>query len=152
MVAIIIRRKVSEEKGVFAMKNKSFYIAGGILCLIAVIFAAVAFTHPELSFPWKNWVSYTLYALYAVYTSLVFCMPKFKAPSLVACGIVAVEFIALALIVIYIGTRGTPNESGLYLLLGLLLTFFGNLTYLIMQKMKKSKIRKTTTNDKEDLK
>ena len=118
------------------MKNKSYYILGGILCLIAVIFAAVALTHPELSFPWANWVSYTLYALYLIYTVRVFCMPKFRNPSLAACGIAAVQFVSLALIVIYIGTRKTPNESNLYLISGLVLTCAANFTNLALQKRK----------------
>ncbi len=60
------------------MKNRAYYIFGGILCLIAVIFAVIAFTHPELSFPWPNGVSYTIYALYAIVTALVFCLPKLR--------------------------------------------------------------------------
>lgn len=118
------------------MKNKSYYVWGGILCLIAVIFTAVAFTHPELSFPWPNWVSYTIYALYVIYTVLVFCMPKFRNPSLAACGTAAAQFIALALIVIYIGTRNTPNESTWYLTSGLALTCAANFTNLAIQKRK----------------
>lgn len=118
------------------MNNKSYYILGGILCLIAVIFAAAALTHPELSFPWPNWVSYTIYALYLIYTVLVFSMPKFKNPSLAACGIAAVQFIALALIAIYIGTRSTPNESSWYLTSGLVLTCAANFTNLALQKRK----------------
>lgn len=104
------------------MKNKFYYISGIILCVAAVNFMAAAFTHPELSFPWPNRVSYILYALYIIYTVLIFCMPKFKSPSLAACGIAAAEFVALALIVIYIGTRNTANESNIYLFAGLTLT------------------------------
>lgn len=117
------------------MKNKKkYYILGGILCLAALVFIAVALMHPELSFPWKNWVSYTVYALYAIYTVLVFCMPRFKNPSLAVCGILAVQFAAFALIVIYIGTRNTPNESSWYLTSGLILTCAGNLTNLALKK------------------
>ena len=120
------------------MKSKTPYsIFGGILCLLAAGFAAVALTHPELSFPWKNWVSYTLYALYAIYTILIFCMPKFKGASLAACGIVAVQFIALALIAIYIGTRDTSSESSWYLTIGLALTCGANFANLAMQKKRK---------------
>ena len=116
--------------------NKVYYVPGGFLCLLAVILAAVVFTHPELSFPWPNWVSYTIYAFYLIYTVLVFCMPKFKNPSLAACGIAAVQFAALAFIVIYIGTRNTPNESTWYLTLGLALTCTANFTNLAIQKRK----------------
>ena len=116
--------------------NKVYYVLGGILCLLAVIFAAAALTHPEMSFPWPNWVSYTIYALYGIYTVLIFCMPKFRSQSLAVCGIAAVQFFALALIVIYIGTRGTPNESTWYLTSGLALTCTANLTNLAIQKRK----------------
>lgn len=116
--------------------NKSYYILGGILCLIAGIFVTVAFAHPELSFPWPNWVSYTIYALYGIYTILVFCMPKFRNPSLAACGIAAAQFAALVLIAVYIGTRGTLNESSWYLTSGLALTCVANFANLALQKRK----------------
>lgn len=120
------------------MKNKKlYYILGGVLCLLAAAFVAVALTHPELAFPWPNWVSYTIYALYGIYTVLIFCMPKFKGASLAACGIVAVQFIALALIAIYIGTRNTSSESSWYLTIGLALTCGANFANLAMQKKRK---------------
>ncbi len=120
------------------MNNKKYYILGGILCLIAVIFAAAALTNPQLSFPWKNQVSYFIYALYAIYTVLVFLMPKFKNPSLAVCGVVAADFISLALIAIYFGTRNTPNESTLYLItaLSLSLTTAANFANIAIQKRK----------------
>lgn len=121
------------------MKHKSYYILGSILCLLAVIFTAVAFTHPELSFPWANWVSYTVYILYGIYTTLVFCMPKFRNPSLAVCGFTAVQFIALALVVIYIGTKNTPNESILYLVSGLMLTCAADLAGFAIQKRKRKR-------------
>lgn len=114
--------------------KKAFYIFGGILCLLAVIFTAVALTHPELSFPWPNWVSYSVYALYVIYTVLVFCMPKFKNPSLAVCGIVAALLAAIALIVIFIGTRKTPNASSWYLIAALFLTFSANLANFALLK------------------
>ncbi len=122
---------------VMKMKNnKSYYISGGILCLIAFIFAAVSFTHPELSFPWPNRVSYIIYTLYLIYTVLVFCMPKFRNSSLASCGFAAAQFTALALIVIYIGTKGTPNESIRYLISGLVLTCVADFTGLAWRKRK----------------
>lgn len=117
------------------MKNKKAYIISGIvLCLLAAGFAAAALSHPEWSFPWPNWVSCTLYALYGIYTILVFCMPLFPNASLAACGIVAADFIGLALIVIYIGTHGTRHESSLYLIMGLALTCAANFANIAMQK------------------
>ncbi len=133
--------KKANKKGTKFMKNKkSFYIPGGVLCLIAAVFIAFALTHPELSFPWPNWVSYTLYAMYAVYTVLVFCMPKLKKPSLAVCGILAVQMIALALFVIFIGIRKTSENSEWLLFSGLALTFIGNLAnFLLLKRNTKSK-------------
>lgn len=116
--------------------NKKYCILGGILCLAAVIFTAIALTHPELAFPWPNWVSYAIYALYLIFTVLVFCMPKFKNPSLAACGILAMQLAALALVFIYFGTRNTPHENDFYLFSALFLAFFPNLLNLILQKRK----------------
>lgn len=117
------------------MKNtKLYYMIGGVLCLIAAVFAAAAVTHPELAFPWPNWVSYTMYALYGAYTILVFCMPKFKGASLAACGIIAIDFMGLELIMIYIGTRNTPHESVLYLMMGLAFTCISNFANIILQE------------------
>ena len=118
--------------------NKKYYISGGILCLIAVIFSAVALTHPELSFPWPNPVSYIIYALYAIYTVLVFFMPKFKNPSLAVCGIVGADFVSLSLIAIYFGTRNTPHESSLYLIFGLALVCAANFANIALQKKRNS--------------
>ena len=124
------------------MKSKrSYVILGGILCLLAALFIAVACTHPELSFPWSNRVSYILYALYGIYTVIVFCMPKFKGASLGACGIAAVQFTALALIVIYIGNRNTPHESVWYLTAGLALTCAANFTIVAVRKKKQRNSR-----------
>ena len=117
------------------MKNdKAYYILGGTLCLLAAGFIAVALMHPELSFPWANWVSYTIYALYGIYTVLVFLMPRFKGASIAACGIVALQFVALSLIAIYIGVCGTVYESSLYLIIGLDLTCAANFTLFAMRK------------------
>ena len=94
---------------------------GGALSLLAAAFAAFALMHPELVLPWSDKVSCVLFALYALFTVLVFLMPRFKRASLPFCGIAAVVFIAAALAVIYIGTRGTARESSLYLIFALLL-------------------------------
>lgn len=117
------------------MKNENVYYAlGGALCLLALIYIAIALTHPELSFPWPNWVNYAIYALYGIYTVLTFCMPKFKGASLAACGILAVQFIALALIVLSIGSHFAAGESNWYLPMGLGLTCAANFTNLALQK------------------
>lgn len=121
------------------MKNKKpYYILGGILCLFAVVFVIVALTNPQLSFPWPNWVSYTMFALYVIYTVLVFLVPRFKGASLAACGILAIQFVALSLIVLSIGSHFTTGETNWYLPTGLGLTCFANLTHLAIMK-KKSK-------------
>ena len=114
--------------------KKVYYILGGILCLLAAAFIAVALTHPELSFPWPNYVSYTMYVLYGIYTVLIFCMPKLKGASLAACGIVAVQFIALSFLALSIGTRSTPDGSSWYLTIALGLTCAANFANLALQK------------------
>lgn len=119
------------------MRNKKTYaVLGSALCLLAAVFIAIALSHPELCFPWPNWVSYTLYSLYAIFTAVVFLMPKFKGASLAVCGIAAVDFLALALIVIYIGTRGTAHENSLYLTAGLALSCIVNFANIATQKRK----------------
>lgn len=120
------------------MKNtKLYYMLGGVLCLIAAVFAAAALRHPEFAFPWPNWVSYTMYALYGSYTILVLCMPKFRGVSLAACGILAVQFIALALLALSIGSRNTPNDNNWYLTAALGLTCGANFANLVLQKKHK---------------
>lgn len=119
------------------MKNKKpYYVLGIILCLLAAVFVAAVLTHPELSFPWPNGVSYTMYALYGIYTVIVFLIPKFKGASLAACGILAVQFIALAFLALSIGTRNTPNDNNWYLTIALGLTCAANFTNLAIQKKK----------------
>ena len=120
------------------MKNKKvYYIAGAVLVLIAAAFIAFALKHPELSFPWPNWVSCVLYALYGIYTLLIFLMPCFKNASIWACLIVAVDFIALSLIAIFAGLHGTEHESSMYLIVGLLLTAWANFANIAMQNKQK---------------
>ena len=114
--------------------KKVYYVLGSVLCLLAAAFFVFALTHPELSFPWPNWVSYTMYVLYGIYTVLIFCMPKFKGASLAACGIVAVQFIALSFLALSIGMRNTPGDSNWYLTAGLGLTCAANFTNLSLQK------------------
>ena len=119
------------------MKHKNgYYIFGGILCLLAAVFVVIAVTHPELSFPWPNWVSYVMYALYGIYTVLIFCMPHFKDANLGACAILAVQFLALAFIVLSIGTHFSTGSSNWYLPIGLGLTCIANFTNLALQKRK----------------
>ena len=116
------------------MSGKKTYCGlGGVLCLLAAVFVAASLTHPTWSFPWANRVSYTLYALYGIYTALVFCMPRFQGASLAACGVVAAQFIALAFIVIFIGTRTTW-----FLTMGLVLTCAANFANLALQKRRKA--------------
>ena len=120
------------------MKSKKFYyVFGGFLCLLAAVFFVVALTHPELSLPWANWVNYTIYALYGIYTVLIFCMPKFKGAGIAACGILAVEFIALAFIVLSIGIHFETHQTNWYLPIGLGLTCVANFTNLAIQKKKR---------------
>lgn len=119
--------------------NKKFYILGGILILIAVGFTAFALTHPEMSFPWANWVSYAFYGLYAIFTILIFCMPKFKNPSLASCGILAIQFIALAMIVFSIALHKETGSTNWYLPAGLFLTCIGNFANLFLNKKKEGK-------------
>lgn len=117
------------------MKNKKpYYILGTILCLLAAVFVIIALTHPELSFPWPNWVSCTMYGLYVIYTILVFLMPSLKGASLTTCAILAVQFIALSFIVLSIGCHFTTGETNWYLPMGLALTCVANFTNLALQK------------------
>lgn len=99
-------------------------------------FIIIALTHPELSFPWSNRVSFTIYVLYAVYTILVFIMPRFKGASLAACGILAVQFIALSFIVLSIGWRFKTGETNWYLPIGLGLTCAANFAGIALRKRK----------------
>lgn len=120
------------------MKNKKpYYIFGGILCLLAAVFVGIALTHPELSFPWPNWVSYIMYGLYAVYTVLVFLMPRFKGASLAACAILALQFIALSFVALSIGLRVSTGEPNLYLPIGLALNCAALIICLVIHKKKK---------------
>ena len=117
------------------MKNKkAYYILGGVLCLLAAAFVAFALAHPEFSFPWPNWVSYTIFTLYGIYTILIFCMPKFRGSSLAACGIVAVQFVALACIALSIESHFTTGEANWYLPVGLGLTCAANFANIAMQR------------------
>lgn len=116
------------------MKKRNFTIAGIILILIAAAYAVIALSHPELSFPWKNWVSYTIYALYAIYTVLIFLMPRFEGASLSACLIAAVDFVAMALLAIFAGTRGTEGDYSMLLPLALFLSCGANFANLGLKK------------------
>lgn len=46
------------------MKRRTSLIIGGILLLIAVVFIGIAFSHPELAFPWSLKVTYMFYGFY----------------------------------------------------------------------------------------
>lgn len=121
-------------------KNYSFFIFGAGLCLFAVAFIIFAVTHPELSFPWPNWVTYTIYVLYAIYTIMVFCMPRFKGASMITCFILAMELGALCCFAISIGLRKTSGQSNWYLPAGLIMVNIGNFTNVfVSRKNKKTK-------------
>jgi len=118
------------------MKNK-YTILGLILVCIGLAFLIVALSNPQLSFPWENWATYTIYGLYIAFTVLVFCMPRFKDPSLLACLLLGIQFAALACIIISIGLRAENNECNWFLPLGLALTAVANISNAIIQKKKK---------------
>ncbi len=118
------------------MKNR-YAIFGIILVALGLIFIAIALTNPQMSFPWSNWVSYTLYGFYIVYTVLVFCMPRLEHASIIGCVILALEFIALGLIVISIGVRTTPNDYNWYLPAGLSISAFAQFLNLFLVKRRK---------------
>ena len=46
------------------MRRRTSLIIGGFLLLIAVVFIGIAFTHPELAFPWSLRVTYMFYGVY----------------------------------------------------------------------------------------
>lgn len=91
--------------------NRIYYTAGIILCLIVASFLVSVFTRSELTFPWLAWVSCVLLALYAIYTAIIFYMLRYKEASLVVCGILAMQFIAFGLIMIFIGSRLEIGEA-----------------------------------------
>ena len=122
------------------MKQKNACtVWGGILCILAVGYVVFALTHPELSFPWKNWATYVLYALYAIYTILVFWLPRGGSGGLAACGVIGIQIAAIALIFIYFGMRGTPYQSDWIVISSLLLTSASNFTNLAYQRKRRRK-------------
>lgn len=46
------------------MKRRTSLIIGGVLLLIAIVFSRIAFSHPELAFPWGFRVTYMFYGFY----------------------------------------------------------------------------------------
>lgn len=114
--------------------RRTYYIAGTILCIIAATFLGSVFTHPELTVPWPTWVNYILFVLYAVYTIIIFWMPKYKEASWIVCAILAMQFIALGLIMISIGSHFEMGETNWYLPAGLFLTCIANFANLYRVK------------------
>lgn len=56
-------------------KKVSREIAGFMLSL-AVVFFVYALRHPEMSFPWGNWLTYLIYGVYLAVTAVLFAAPQ----------------------------------------------------------------------------
>ncbi|MGN0999972.1 MAG: hypothetical protein ACI4PO_10505 [Faecousia sp.] len=54
--------------------KKRFFIPFCVLSALAIGFAFFAMEHPEMSFPWENWVTGILYGLYADAVVLMFIL------------------------------------------------------------------------------
>ena len=119
--------------------RRIYYTAGTVLCLIAASFLVSIFTRPELTLLWPAWVSYVLFALYAIYTVIIFCMPIYKDASLGVCVILAMQLIALGLIMISIGCQLDIGETNWYLPAGLFLTAAANFANLYRVRRNKEK-------------
>lgn len=46
------------------MKRRTSLIIGSVLLLIAIVFIGIAFSHPELAFPWSLRATYMFYGFY----------------------------------------------------------------------------------------
>lgn len=55
-------------------KKVSRGIAGFMLSL-AVVFFVYALRHPEMSFPWGNWLTYLIYGIYLAVAILLLVAP-----------------------------------------------------------------------------
>lgn len=62
--------------------KKRFFIPACVLSAAAVGFVIFAMGHPELSFPWDNWVTGILYGLYADAVVLLFILAFCKKMTL----------------------------------------------------------------------
>lgn len=51
---------------------KVFLIIGFVLVAAAIIFIAIAFRHPEMSFSWSNTATNAVYVIYFIVTVLMF--------------------------------------------------------------------------------
>ena len=118
--------------------NIVYYVWGAVLAALAAGFAAYAMKHPELTFPWPDWVSYIIYAMYGIYTVIVFIMPRIKGTSPAACFLAGIAVVGLAFVVIFIGTRNTPNHNTWYLTIGLGLYCIVNFGNAALQKKQKN--------------
>lgn len=54
--------------------KKRFFIPACVLSIAAIGFVIFAMGHPELSFPWDNWITGILYGLYADAVVLLFIL------------------------------------------------------------------------------
>lgn len=43
-----------------------FLITGLVMTLLAIIFCIYALNHPNLSYPWNNYITYAIYVVYIV--------------------------------------------------------------------------------------
>lgn len=62
--------------------KKRFFIPACVLSAAAIGFVIFAMGHPELSFPWDNWVTGILYGLYADAVVLLFILAFCKKVTL----------------------------------------------------------------------
>lgn len=120
------------------MKNKNgYYIFGALLCVAAVCFGGYVIVNHGFPFSWPTWVSYTFCAFYAIYTLMVFLIPNWKNCSPAAAIILAMDFIALGLIVLSIAYRKLSGTNW-YLPAALFLGAAGNFAnaYFSLKKKK----------------
>lgn len=57
------------------MTKKTSRIIGIVMLVLAIAFIIFAFSHPEMSFPWRNTITYLLYGAYFVVMVVMFIAP-----------------------------------------------------------------------------
>lgn len=96
--------------------KKAFFIPAVVLSVAAVVWIAVALTHPEMSLPWSGTVTAVVYGLCADLIALLYLLAfrkKGNSPAMIAAA--ALELAAIFFLVFSIFTRSTESGNSIFL-------------------------------------